>query len=197
MHTFTISQQPCFIGYMRLRTQLMVATSHNYCTRADIVYMVTGGSSLHQAYKLFGGTQSFGLSAWIVVFAATELLSCQVSVLHLHSLCQLNPLCTGMHSVLPCSVPHACVPHLILHSFMAVCSASFATNVAAQLRQSVQSVSLHGTYAACSGLICSLPSPFSCHAAAQLQRPLPGVPTGSLHVHLLLHHRLGVSGGRR
>lgn len=45
---------------------------------ADIVYMVTGGSSLHQAYKLFGGTQSFGLSAWIVVFAATELLSCQV-----------------------------------------------------------------------------------------------------------------------
>ena len=46
---------------------------------ADIVYMVTGGSSLHQAYKLFGGTQSFGLSAWIVVFAATELLSCQVS----------------------------------------------------------------------------------------------------------------------
>ena len=46
---------------------------------ADIVYMVTGGSSLHQAYKLFGGTTSFGLSAWIVVFAATELLSCQVS----------------------------------------------------------------------------------------------------------------------
>ncbi|KAL0052974.1 hypothetical protein WJX82_010701 [Trebouxia sp. C0006] len=44
----------------------------------DIVYMVTGGSSLHQAYKLFGGTQSFGLSAWIVVFAATELLSCQL-----------------------------------------------------------------------------------------------------------------------
>ncbi len=41
--------------------------------------MVTGGSSLHQAYKLFGGTQSFGLSAWIVVFAATELLSCQVN----------------------------------------------------------------------------------------------------------------------
>lgn len=40
--------------------------------------MVTGGSSLRQAYLVFGGTKSFGLSAWIVVFAATELLSCQV-----------------------------------------------------------------------------------------------------------------------
>ena len=42
--------------------------------------MVTGGSSLHAAYQLFGGTKSFGLSAWIVVFAATELLSCQVII---------------------------------------------------------------------------------------------------------------------
>ena len=45
---------------------------------ADIVYMVTGGSSLQQFYILCGGTSSFGLSAWIVVFAATELISCQV-----------------------------------------------------------------------------------------------------------------------
>lgn len=52
------------------------------CVSADIVYMVTGGSSLRQAYRVFGGTQSFGLSAWIVVFAATELLSCQVGLLH-------------------------------------------------------------------------------------------------------------------
>lgn len=48
---------------------------------ADIVYMVTGGASLRQAYRMFGGTGSFGLSAWIVVFAATELLSCQVGLL--------------------------------------------------------------------------------------------------------------------
>ncbi|KAL3139320.1 hypothetical protein ABBQ38_003657 [Trebouxia sp. C0009 RCD-2024] len=44
----------------------------------DIVYMVTGGSSLQQFYILCGGTASFGLSAWIVVFAATELISCQL-----------------------------------------------------------------------------------------------------------------------
>ena len=50
------------------------------CGHADIVYMVTGGSSLRQAYRVFGGTRSFGLSAWIVVFAATELLSCQVNL---------------------------------------------------------------------------------------------------------------------
>ena len=46
---------------------------------ADIVYMVTGGSSLHQFYILCGGTAPMGLSAWIVVFAATELISCQAS----------------------------------------------------------------------------------------------------------------------
>ena len=51
---------------------------------ADIVYMVTGGSSLHQFYILCGGTAPMGLSAWIVVFAATELISCQVRMLQLH-----------------------------------------------------------------------------------------------------------------
>ena len=50
---------------------------------ADIVYMVTGGSSLHQFYILCGGTAPMGLSAWIVVFAATELISCQVGTLQI------------------------------------------------------------------------------------------------------------------
>ena len=59
--------------------QCLVIPSQFLCFHfADIVYMVTGGSSLRQAYLVFGGTKSFGLSAWIVVFAATELLSCQV-----------------------------------------------------------------------------------------------------------------------
>lgn len=55
---------------------------HQLLCFADIVYMVTGGSSLHQFYILCGGTAPMGLSAWIVVFAATELISCQVRTLH-------------------------------------------------------------------------------------------------------------------
>lgn len=108
----------------------MVASSHNCCAYADIVYMVTGGSSLHQAYKLFGGTQSFGLSAWIVVFAATELLSCQVSVLHsdlLHAVCQLKPQFTGMCTVLACIMSQACVLHVI-PAFLHGCLLSFICN---------------------------------------------------------------------
>lgn len=58
---------------------------------ADIVYMVTGGSSLHQFYILCGGTAPMGLSAWIVVFAATELISCQVVTLHICTIVAQRP----------------------------------------------------------------------------------------------------------
>ena len=68
----------CMLAMLCVITMSVPETSY---VPADIVYMVTGGSSLRQAYRVFGGTQSFGLSAWIVVFAATELLSCQVRLL--------------------------------------------------------------------------------------------------------------------